>query len=150
MRISTRGEYGLRAMLDLAIHGGEEPVPLKQIAVRQGISEHYLEQLMGGLRKAGLVTSVRGAQGGYRLAADAREMTAGQILRVLEGSGNVPFGEPASAAPSPDPLTRCATRHLWQQLAGRINELLDSVSLADLLAAAEEARAREGAYMYHI
>ena len=78
MRISTRGEYGVRAMLDLALHSSDEPVPLSAIAARQDISEHYLEQLISALRKAGLVISFRGAQGGYQLAKPAEEITIGR------------------------------------------------------------------------
>ena len=84
MRISTRGRYGLRAMVELALAFGQGPVPLKEIATKQGLSEHYLEQLMGSLRKAGIVKSVRGAQGGYQLAKDPAEISTGEVLRVLE------------------------------------------------------------------
>ena len=150
MRISTRGEYGLRAMLDLALHYGEGPIALKQIAERQGISEHYLEQLMGGLRKAGLVISVRGAQGGYQLAAPPREVTAGQVLRALEGSLEIRFEDGSPLGGDRHQLARYGTRHLWQALSDRIAELLESLTLADLLAAAEAAQASEGEYMYHI
>ena len=104
MRISTRGEYGLRTLLDLAQHGGG-PIPLRQIAPRQEVSEHYLEQLMGVLRKAGFVTSVRGAQGGYGLAMPPEQMTVGDVLRALEGDVEIrvddggPLGTDARCVP---------------------------------------------------
>jgi len=150
LRLSTRGEYGLRAMLDLALHYGQGPIALKQIAERQGISEHYLEQLMGGLRKAGLVTSARGAQGGYQLAAPPDQLTTGQVLRALEGNLEIRFDDGGPLGGERHQLPRYGTRHLWQALSQRIADLLDSTTLADLLAAAEAARASDGAYMYHI
>ena len=80
MKLSTKGRYGVKAMFDLALHHGEGPIALKSIAERQGISEHYLEQLIAVLRKAGLVKSVRGAQGGYSLAREPENITVGDII----------------------------------------------------------------------
>jgi len=150
VRISTRGEYGLRAMLDLALHYGEGPIALKQIAERQDISEHYLEQLMGSLRKAGLVSSVRGAQGGYQLARSPQETTAAAVLRALEGELEIRFDDGAALGRDRWQLPRFGTRHLWQTLTARVGEVLETMTLADLLAAAEAAQAQEGEYIYHI
>ena len=86
MKISTRGRYALRLMTDVAVHGGEEFVSLKDVAARQGISMKYLEQIAGLLGKAGLLRSGRGAQGGYRLAKPPQEYTLGSILRLTEGN----------------------------------------------------------------
>ena len=86
MKLSTKGRYGLRAMIDLARYSEVEPVSINSIAARQNISERYLEQLVALLRKAGLVKSIRGATGGYILAKDAAEISVGDILRALEGS----------------------------------------------------------------
>ena len=83
MKLSTKGRYGLRAMVDLGIHSEQEPVSISSIAARQQISDRYLEQLIGKLKKAGLGSSVRGAQGGYQLARDPGEISAGDILRHL-------------------------------------------------------------------
>lgn len=86
MKLSTKGRYGVIAMYDLAMHAGDkEPISIKNVAERQEISEHYLEQLMGQLRKAGLVKSTRGAQGGYFLARSPKDVTVGDIIRVMEG-----------------------------------------------------------------
>ena len=85
MKLSTKGRYGLSAMIDLAVYSENEAVSLNSIAERQHISEGYLEQLMAKLKKAGLVTSIRGASGGYRLARPASEVSVGDILRALEG-----------------------------------------------------------------
>lgn len=129
MRISTRGEYGVRAMLDLALHSSDEPVPLSAIAARQDISEHYLEQLISALRKAGLVISFRGAQGGYQLAKPAEEITIGDIIRTLEG----PIAPMKCVEDSHAGCTqseRCATRVLWQKLQASIEEVLENTTLA--------------------
>ena len=85
MKLSTKGRYGVKAMVDLAIHNSEGQIALKSIAERQEISENYLEQLFATLRKAGLVKSTRGAQGGYVLADKPEKITVGTILRALEG-----------------------------------------------------------------
>lgn len=85
MKLSTKGRYGLRAMIDLADYAEEAPQSIASIAARQSISDSYLEQLMAKLKKAGLITSIRGAQGGYVLAKDSREISVGDILRALEG-----------------------------------------------------------------
>lgn len=134
MRISTRGEYGVRAMLDLALHFRQGPVALKSIADRQGISETYLEQLIAPLRKAGLVSSIRGANGGYELSREPHEIKIGEIIRVLEG----PIAPMGCASESPqhfacDNSRKCAARVLWQRLRDRISEFLDSTSLGELL-----------------
>ena len=86
MKLSTRGRYGLKAMVDLALAYGGGPVSTASLAAQQGVSEAYLEQLISALRKAGLVTSSRGAQGGYALSSPPEEINVGEILRVLEGS----------------------------------------------------------------
>ena len=86
MKLSTKGRYGLRALIDLAQYSGEAPVSITSISSRQDISERYLEQLMAMLKKAGIVSSVRGAGGGYILAKDMKDISAGDILRALEGS----------------------------------------------------------------
>ena len=89
MKISTKGRYGLRAFIDLACYGAEEPVSISSISARQEISERYLEQLMAKLKKAGLVKSIRGAGGGYRLAKDAAEVSVGDVLRDLKVTWNL-------------------------------------------------------------
>ncbi|MCL6581714.1 MAG: Rrf2 family transcriptional regulator, partial [Firmicutes bacterium] len=85
MRLSTRSEYGVIACCELARHHGEGPLPLKAVAEEQGIPEAYLEQLVAALRRAGLVRSVRGAQGGYVLSRSPEKITVGDVVRVLEG-----------------------------------------------------------------
>lgn len=150
MRISTRGEYGLRAMLELARLYGTGPLPLKQIAGRQQVSEHYLEQLMGALRKAGLVTSVRGAQGGYTLARPPEEVVVGDVLRVLEGSIEFDCDDGQPLGSEPHWLPMYSSRRLWRELNARIVQLVDSLTLAELLAWGEEDQAAQRDYVYYI
>ncbi len=135
MNISTKGRYGLRAMLDLASHyQDEKPVTLSSIAKRQRISEGYLEQLMMLLKKHHLVTSVRGAQGGYLLSRPPAEITAGDVYRSLEGPVIL-----ADCVVISDPLygcniiNTCASRSLWCRLQSSIDEVLNAYTLADLL-----------------
>ena len=116
MKISTKGRYGLRAFIDLACYGAEEPVSISSISARQEISERYLEQLMAKLKKAGLVKSIRGAGGGYRLAKDAAEVSVGDVLRALEGDL-----EPATCAAlhsedSCEIQGSCITKYVWKKV----------------------------------
>lgn len=148
MKLSTKGRYGVKAMLDLALHNKGEPVSLKSIAERQNISENYLEQLFASLRKAGHVKSVRGAQGGYILAHEPKDITVGDILRTLEGSL-----APVDCVLEEDPLKcanskRCATKSIWLKLRDSVNEVVDSISLQDLVNDYNEAE-NQG-FVYHI
>lgn len=130
MRISTRGRYGLRAMVELALEFGQGPTPLRVIAEKQAISEHYLEQLMGNLRKAGLIKSVRGARGGYQLTKKPADISTAEILNALEG--------PLSPVDCLDQEMTCeqaqfcATKFLWQQLKDELTAVLAANTLEDL------------------
>lgn len=151
MRTSTKGRYGVRAMLDLARNSSSAPVPLRDIAERQGISEHYLEQLFASLRKAGLVRSVRGTKGGYELASDPSGITVGQILRVLEG----PIG-PTDCVADDDSAVHCeredtcATRYLWLKVQAAISSVVDTTTLADLVRVADQLEGKCTPPMYYI
>lgn len=150
MRLSTKGRYGLRAMLDLAQHVGEGPISLKSIAERQDISEHYLEQLFAVLRKVDLVKSIRGAQGGYVLAKLPTEITVGDIIRALEG----PIAPVECVSEdNPDVCRRedyCVTRIIWEKLRDSMIAVLDSYTLEDLCHEAERLNHANRAYMYYI
>ncbi len=126
MKLSTKGRYGVKAMVDLAIHFGETPVSIKSIAERQNISEFYLEQLFAPLRKAGLIRSVRGAQGGYVLNMNPSEITVDKIIDVLEGpieiSNCIEKGEC-------DNMDVCPTRLLWEKMKNSIDEVTKSITL---------------------
>jgi Rrf2 family cysteine metabolism transcriptional repressor len=134
MKLSTRGRYGLKAVIDLAANSGEGNVVLKSIAERQGISESYLEQLFAALKKAKIIKSERGSQGGYSLAHDPENITVGDILRALEGS----------LAPTDcvtdNSNTRhcgnqdlCVSRSVWERIRDGINNVVDNITLKELV-----------------
>ncbi|MEJ8545679.1 cysteine metabolism transcriptional regulator CymR [Brevibacillus borstelensis] len=139
MKISTKGRYGLTIMMELANRFGEGPVSLRSIAQRHDLSEHYLEQLVAPLRNAGLVKSIRGAYGGYVLAKQPEEISAGDIIRVLEG----PIS-PVEFAEEEDP----AKRYLWLRIRDSISAVLDSTSLQDLISYQDEGHS--DGYMFYI
>lgn len=140
MRLSTRGHYGLKAMFDLAQNYTTEPIPLKTVAERQNLSEHYLEQLIAMLKKAGLVRSVRGAQGGYILAREPSEITVGDVIRVLEGPIAPVYCVSEEDPGSCDEADYCITRTVWARVRDSIAAVLDSISLADMCREAEEGQ----------
>ena len=133
MKISTRSRYGLRALVELASCNEGECMPLRIIAERHGMSEYYLEQLFAPLKKAGIVTSIRGPQGGYRLSRPPQEVTAGDVMRVLEGTlSPVDCLEDESYACAAASCENCNTKSLWAKLYAGVSEMLDTICLADL------------------
>ena len=131
MRISTKGRYAIKLMLDLATNDNGEPIRLKDVARRQEISEKYLEQIISSLKKAGYVKSLRGAQGGYMLAREPKTYTVGTILRLTEGS----MKPVACLEDDPNQCSRageCVTLRLWKMLDEAIEGVLDKVTLQDL------------------
>lgn len=149
MKLSTKGRYGVKAMFDLALHTGDGPLPLKSIAERQEISEPYLEQLISSLRKAGLVTSVRGAQGGYKLAHPPQEITVGEIIRTLEGP-MAPVDCVIEGDPVPcDRAEYCVTRMIWEKIRDSINGVIDGITLQDMIEDYQKMSRQETA-MYYI
>lgn len=133
MKISTKGRYGLRALIDLAKYSEIEPVSINSIATRQGISERYLEQLMTLLKKAGLIKSIRGAGGGYVLAKNINEISVGDVLRALEGSLEpVECGAFRTDAPC-EASGGCVTKYVWQRINESINKTVDEISLEQLV-----------------
>jgi Rrf2 family transcriptional regulator, cysteine metabolism repressor len=139
VKISTKGRYGLTIMMELANRFGEGPISLRSIAQRHDLSEHYLEQLIAPLRNAGLVKSIRGAYGGYILAKKPDEISAGDIIRVLEG----PIS-PVEFTEEEDP----AKRYLWLRIRDSISAVLDSTSLQDLISYKDEGQT--DGYMFYI
>jgi Rrf2 family cysteine metabolism transcriptional repressor len=139
MKITTKGRYGLTIMIELAKEYGEGPLSLKTIANNNDLSEHYLEQLASPLRNAGLVKSVRGAYGGYKLAKAPHEITAGDVIRVLEGPiilfEGIEEEKPAQQA-------------LWIRIRDAIRSVLDETTLEDLIS--DEDNNRQDAYMFYI
>ena len=130
MKLSTKGKYGLYAMFYLAQHAGNGPQPLKCVA-EIGVPEDYLEQLLGNLRRAGLATTVRGAQGGYESAKEPQAITVGDIIDATEGPLSI--SECLSDEGSCHRAGQCKTRRVWEYLSNSINDLLQSISLQDML-----------------
>ena len=139
MKISTKGRYGLTIMIELAKHHGEGPIPLRQIAAEKQLSEAYLEQLVSPLRNAGLVKSVRGAYGGYMLAHKPSDITAADVIRVLEGPIQPVEGIENEEAPQ---------RELWLRIRDAVKNVLDTTTLDDL-AKYTDNKMHEG-YMFYI
>nr|WP_263325620.1 Rrf2 family transcriptional regulator [Neobacillus sp. Marseille-Q6967] len=139
MRISTKGRYGLTIMIELAKNFGEGPTSLKTIAQNNDLSEHYLEQLIAPLRNAGLVKSIRGAYGGYILSNEPSKITAGDVIRVLEGPITLVEGiedeEPAQ-------------RELWIRIRDAIKGVLDHTTLDDLASHSNDTEV--DGYMFYI
>jgi len=145
--ISTKGRYGLQAMVDLAIHSVHEHVPLNSIAERQNLSEGYLEQVFSSLRKSGLVKSVKGPQGGYSLVNNASDVTVGDILRALEGDLSVVegMGEEQNIK---NAVEYCIYNEVWKKMNESINKVVDSITLEDLVVAYKKLN--NMALMYYI
>lgn len=133
MRLTTRGRYAVTALLDLALHG-DGPVPLVDMAARQGISAAYLEQLLARVRRCGLVAGVRGPGGGYRLAVPPAALSVAAILDAVDDATDATS---CGGAGDCQNGALCLTHGLWEDLSVRIRAFLDDVTLADLLGRAE-------------
>ena len=143
MRISTKGRYAIKLMLDLATNDNGEPIRLKDVARRQEISEKYLEQIISILGRAGFVKSVRGAGGGYMLAKSPSEYTVGMILRLTEGR----LAPVACLEGDENTCPRqdiCTTLSVWKKIYAAVNDVVDGITLADL---ADEEKARSDDYV---
>ena len=145
MRISAKGEYASKAMLDLAMHRGRTLVPIQEIAARQGIPQRYLEQVLLALKRSGLLTSKRGSTGGYHLTKAPDEITVGAVLRAVDG-GNAPF---ESGTHGRRHGVGADLGELWSEIGEAVAGVVDRWTLGDLVARAE---AKRGATrpMYHI
>jgi len=133
LRLSTKGRYGVLAMVELALHYGQGPVSIKEISEKQKFSDSYMEQLFSTLKNAGLVRSLRGAHGGYVLARDPCDITVGEIIRALEGPIEV-----ADCVNENDNFDcakslECLTKGLWRDMRDSINDVIDHRTLQDLL-----------------
>lgn len=139
MKISTRGRYGLTVVVVLGAKYGEGPIPLRQIAEEQSLSEAYLEQLIPPLRNNGIVKSVRGAYGGYMLAKPPTEITSGDVIRVLEGPIQPIEGLGDTDIPQ---------HELWKRIADAVREVMDTTTIADLIKSGEDSK--NDSYMFYI
>ena len=147
MKLSTRARYGTRALLDLALHRGNEPVPLKDIALRQNISLHYLEHLIAPLVRAEIIRSTRGARGGVQLIKEPREVKLSEVIQLLEGSITPVecVGNPESCPRS----DRCATRDVWSEMKKAMDVILESTTLQDLVER-QERKGQPELAMYYV
>lgn len=132
LKLSTKGRYGLKAMLDLAFHYNDSPISLKVIAKRQHLSENYLEQLIAILRRAGLVNSVRGAQGGYMLSKPPEKIKVGEIIQALEGTLAPVDCVRENGNLKCEKFDQCVSRIVWIKIRESTSKLLNSMSLADI------------------
>ena len=143
MKLSTKGRYGLRAIIDLARYSENEPVSISSISSRQDISERYLEQLVALLKKAGLVKSIRGASGGYVLAKDMNDISVGDVLRALEGDIEpvkcMAYEEQGGCSASGE----CVTKYVWQKINESINQTVDGMNLEELIRETESESTSE-------
>jgi len=147
MRLSTRGRYGVRALLDVALYSNGNPVPLKDIANRQAIPVQYLEQLISPLVKAGILRSIRGARGGVTLTKLPEQVKLSQVIQVLEGSI-----APVNCVDDPKVCSRsdfCATRDVWEEMNRAMVQVLESTSLQDLVER-QGQKEQPKTTMYHI
>lgn len=147
MRISTKGRYGLQALLDLALHSDGTQVPLLNIAQRQNISTNYLEQVFSLLRKAKLVNSVKGAQGGYILADSPAHIRVGTVLRALEGDLKVVDDDVGNDPNDRENLQTCIRTYVWDKINAGIDAVVDSITLEDLM---DDFRGINDAPMFYI
>ncbi len=139
MKISTKGRYGLTIMIELARKYGSGPISLKLIAEQNNLSVHYLEQLASPLRNAGLIQSIRGAYGGYKLSKQPSEITAGDVIRVLDGPIILVEGIEEEES---------AKQALWLRVTDAIKDVLDTTTLSDLINHDHDAPQKE--YMFYI
>jgi Rrf2 family transcriptional regulator, cysteine metabolism repressor len=148
MKISTKGRYGLRAMVDLAVYSAGDHLSLKSIAERQNVSEGYLEQVFSTLRKAGLINSIKGAQGGYALADKPASISVGAVLRALEGNLSI-IDEKSLEEKTNDKIEDCIREQVWNTINSSINDVVDNINLEDLMNEYKKM-ANKQADMYYI
>lgn len=130
MKLSTKGRYGVRAMVDLASNYGGAPVSIKTISKRENLSEYYLEQLFSPLRRANLIRSIRGAQGGYVLCKSPDEITVGDIMTILEGP--IEIADCIDGVEC-DNVESCATKMVWEKIKKSIDDVMNSITLQDII-----------------
>ena len=143
MKISTKGRYGLRAIIDLSLNSGGDYVSLISIAERQNISKNYLEQVFSALRKSGIVKSIKGSQGGYLLNGKTSEIKVGDVLRALEGDLSIVKDEENTN----NKIELCIKKNLWDKIDGKVFEIIDNITLEDLI---NEYNKGNDSLMYYI
>ncbi|MEF9951410.1 MAG: Rrf2 family transcriptional regulator [Clostridium sp.] len=142
MRISTKGRYGIEAILDMALYGNGESVSIKSISERQGISQKYLEHIFSDLRKNGIVEGTRGGQGGYKISKDISRITVGKIIRSLEGSLS-PVKCLDEGIISCEAFEKCVTKDVWKGIKDEIEGVVDNITIKDLVQEYESLKEKE-------
>jgi len=145
VRISAKGEYAIKAMVDLALHEGQDLQPIQDVAARQGIPQRYLEQVLLQLKRSGFLYARRGSAGGYRLSRPAEQVTVGELLRAVEG----PPARPDSSRRGGRDEDAAGLHELWQEIAEAVASVVDRTTLDDLRRRALDRR-RATRPMYHI
>ena len=130
MKLSTKGRYGARASLELALRYGSGPVMVKEIAASQDISERYLEHILNALRAAGILKSTRGARGGYELSKEPSDITLGEIIRTLEGPLDI---VPCSGSVGCPKISRCVMYGIWNEIKSSIDDIIDGITLREMV-----------------
>lgn len=132
MKLSTKGRYGIKAIVDIALEQGNAPVAVSTLAQKQGVSDAYLEQLVASLKRAGLISSIRGAQGGYVLSREPEKITVGEVLEALEGNTALVDCVGTTNAGCENACS-CSARPLWLKLQAQINGVLNSTTVKDMV-----------------
>ena len=143
MNLSTNGRDGLRALVDLAVHSDNGTVSLQSIANRQNISVSYLEQLVGKMRRAGIVTSIRGAAGGYRLAKPPSTISVGDVLRALEGDLEAVNCPGNDEVPACEAAPTCVTKYVWKRINDSISQAVDTIMIEELVQESKKLNGKE-------
>lgn len=149
MRLSAKGEYGVRAILDVALHSGQGPAQVREIAKRQAIPERFLEQVMASLKKGGLLQSTRGSQGGYILARPASEISLADVIEVIEGPITLMECVDESSSKRCGQAGLCVVRNVWQDVQNSIVKVLKSATL-DKMCKETEEKEKNTNLVYHI
>ena len=147
MKLSTKGRYGLRAIIDMAVHQEADAVSIMSISQRQGVSENYLEQIFRLLKKGGLVSSVRGAGGGYRLAKDPKCVSVGDVLRILEGDLEPVACGALDSDAGCEGSDSCVTKYVWKKMNDAIQNAVDSIMLSELIEESKKKTCENNQYI---
>ena len=131
MKLSTKGRYGLRAVVDIAVFSNGDLITINSIAERQKISANYLEQVFSALRKSGIVKSVKGSQGGYILAKHPSEITIGEVIRVLEGE--ITIVDEKKSSQDEGPIQTIIRTKVWEKIDIELNQIFNSITISQLV-----------------
>ncbi len=150
MRFSAKAEYGVKAILELAAQPGREPIQVRNIAKNQGLPVRFLEQVMNALKKAGLVASVRGAQGGYLLNRSPKEISLGDVLKAIDGQMTEMRCISERKQPNCEDAGNCVVQDVWAEVKHSFINILNSITLQDICERKRKKEQRRKVLMFHI